>query len=117
MDFGARVKSIMNQKNIKQNQLARDIGMSSSGISTALQPNSNPRLDTVIAIAENLGCSVSELLGENSVNDLTYQEKEMIRDFRSLSQPGKEYILQTMAMAVITYAEKSPSLPGMEEAE
>jgi len=117
MDFGARVKSIMMQKNIKQNQLARDIGMSSSGISTALQPDSNPRIDTVIAIAKYLGCSVSELLGENAVKDLSYQEEEMIKDFRLLSQPGKEYIMQTMAMAVVTYSEKSPPLSGMEEAE
>lgn len=46
MNFGEHVRQIMQEKGIKQNELAREIGMSSSGISTALRDDSNPRLDT-----------------------------------------------------------------------
>ena len=66
MSFAENAKKIMKKKGIKQNDLARKIGMSSSGISTALGENSNPRLDTVLAISDALNARVSELVGEDS---------------------------------------------------
>ena len=62
MEFGEIVHQIMQEKGIKQNELARKIGMSSSGISTALRDDSNPRLDTMIAIASALGVPLSVLM-------------------------------------------------------
>ena len=62
MNFGEQVRQIMQEKGIKQNELAREIGMSSSGISTALRDDSNPRLDTIKAISAALGVPLSDLM-------------------------------------------------------
>ena len=62
MNFGEQVRQIMQEKGIKQNELAREIGMSSSGISTALRDDSNPRLDTIKAISSALGVPLSDLM-------------------------------------------------------
>lgn len=92
MSIGENVKRIMTEKRIKQNELARMIGMSSSGISTALAPNANPRESTIRAIAQALGCSIGELFGEivvSSIHACNSQEKELLEAFRQLTPNSK----------------------------
>lgn len=119
MGTADRIREKMKEKGIKQNELARMADISKSGLSVILNGKTRPREDSLWAIAQALGCPVGELLGDEREEETSYTwtERNLIDNFRSLSRPGKEYILQTMAMAVITYAEKNPSLPGMEEAE
>ena len=66
MSFGETVREVMSEKGIKQNELAREIGMSSSGISTALRDDSNPRLDTIRAISSALGVPIHDLVREKA---------------------------------------------------
>ena len=63
----------------------------------------SPAVDTVERLAVALGCTVSDIFGETTENYLTAKEKKLLEDFRSLNQQGREYILQTMAMAVRIY--------------
>lgn len=59
-------------------------------------------------IADYLDCSVDYLLGRDETISDNYivsdkYEKMVIDQFRTLSDQGKEYILQTLAMAVNQY--------------
>ena len=59
-------------------------------------------------IADYLDCSVDYLLGRDEAISDNYivsdkYEKMVIDQFRTLSDQGKEYILQTLAMAVNQY--------------
>lgn len=92
MSIGENVKRIMAEKKIKQNELARMIGMSSSGISTALAQDANPRESTIRAIAQALGCSIGELFGDNSSTgdqERDPQEKKLLEFFRQLTPISK----------------------------
>ena len=88
MSIGDNVRRIMAAKKIKQNELARMIGMSSSGISTALNPDANPRESTIRAIAQALNCSIGELFGESNAaggQECNAQEIELLEAFRQLT--------------------------------
>lgn len=105
MEFGESVRRKLEEKDITQNELAKMIGMSSSGISTALGRDGNPRIDTIVRIAAALGCTVAELLGEGAPaaapsDGLTPTERQLILDFRQLNDQGVQYVLQSMAMAL-----------------
>ena len=54
-------------------------------------------------------------MGETSGDHLTAQEKKLVEDFRSLNQQGREYVLQSMAMAVRIYLSgQSGTVSGVE---
>lgn len=109
LPFGETVKQIMKRKNIKQNELARKIGMSSSGISTALGENANPRENTIRAIAAALDCTVGELMDEQAPDvQLTISERRLLDDFRSLNEQGQEYVLQTVYTVCMAGIYKKP---------
>lgn len=113
MSFGQNVKRIMREKKIAQNELARIINMSSSGISTALADNANPRLDTILAIASALHCPAAELIdgpleaGETA-KKLTYDESRLLNLYGLLNESGKRFLMQT--------AENLVQAPGMRQA-
>ena len=104
MTFAENVKAKLKQKRMTQNELAILCGMSSSGISTALSGNRNPRIDTMQRIAFALNCTVAELLDDEAPaaapsDGLTPTERQLIRDFRALNTQGQEFVLQAVAMA------------------
>jgi len=116
LTFGENVKRTMKRKGIKQNELARKIGMSSSGISTALGENANPRENTIRAIAAGLNCTVGELMDEQPPDiQLTISERRLLDDFRSLNEQGQEYVLQTVYTVCASGIYKKPgNISGME---
>lgn len=91
-----------------------------------------PSVDSVQLLAQYLGVTVSELLGETlpekqtraglteqltkAARDRieTADERKLLEDYRSLNPQGQEYIRQTMHMAAQIY-KKSPGLPRLED--
>ena len=76
---------------------------------------------TAKKMADALGVSLEELIVEpiSSVqpDGLSSDEINLIDDYRQLSSQGKEYIRQTMVMAVQTYAGKNHALSDLEDAK
>lgn len=66
MTVGERIKGIMKEKGISQNQLARLAQLSQSGLSSIINGASSPKENTMKAIAGALGCTVSDLMGEEA---------------------------------------------------
>lgn len=64
MTVGEKIRGLMRERGISQNQLARLAQISQSGLSSIINGASSPKENTMKAIAAALGCSVSELLGE-----------------------------------------------------
>ena len=96
MNIGKRVKQIMNEKGISQNELARKANLSSSGISTALNENGNPRIDTLIAVSSALGCPLSDLFVESTDDSeplLTEYDRQLITYARRLNAQGMDKLL------------------------
>lgn len=110
MSVGANIKRIMRDKGIAQNELARMASLSSSGISTALSETGNPRIQTLQAIAEALGTSLSEIVSDQDEPGNDYfseKEKQLVNSYRALSQQGQEYIRQQLEIAKKIYAESA----------
>lgn len=106
---------------LSQIRLASMAGISQAGISgiESGKVTRMPYTDTIAKIASALDCSVSDLMGDASeeanTGQLTAQEKKLVEDFRSLNQQGREYVLQSMAMAVRIYLSgKSDAVPVLE---
>lgn len=118
--FGERLKLLRKQKHLTQEQLASIIGVERSSIGkyegkTQVIPSD----DIKYRIAEYFGVTVDYLLGRTdepsipvTASDLSDVEMQLIKDFRALNKQGKEYILQTMAMATSIY--KNGAVPHME---
>ena len=104
MNFGQNVKRIMREKKIAQNELARRINMSSSGISTALADNANPRLETIKAISSALNCRIADLVDETepSSQTLTHDEQRLLNLYGLLNESGKHFLMQTALNLVQT---------------
>lgn len=64
MTVGERIKLEMARQSISQNKLAKAARISQSGLSSIVSGQVSPREDTLRAIADALGCSFLELLGE-----------------------------------------------------
>ena len=65
MHVGQRIKLKMKEQHVSQNRLAKAAQISQSGISDIVNGVSSPKEVTLVAIAEALGCTVGELVGES----------------------------------------------------
>ena len=65
------------------------------------------------AIQKLVEIGLSDVLSENA-SPLSADEAALLDDYRSLSSPGKEYIRQTMALALRSYAGKDYTVPDVE---
>ncbi len=90
-----------------------------------------PNSETLIAIASFYGTSIDYLLGKTStrsygnqftpdarqdLDPLSEDEQSLIKDYRRLSSTGKEYVLQTVAVALQAYSEKNDTSTHLEKA-
>lgn len=93
---------------ITAKKLSEDTGISTGNISDWKNGRSMPSASKLDILADYLDCSVDYLLGRDETISDNYivsdkYEKMVIEQFRTLSDQGKEYILQTLAMAVNQY--------------
>ena len=69
-----------------------------------------------VSPAELMGFSVDTSPAKETTAPLAPDEQQLINDYRRLSTAGKEYILQTMAMALRSYSEKNNASSDLEKA-
>jgi hypothetical protein len=65
------------------------------------------------AIQKLVEIGLSDVLSENA-SPLSADEAALLDDYRSLSSSGKEYIRQTMALALRSYTGKDDIVPDVE---
>lgn len=87
-------------------------------VSNMKQKGTVPSIERFQLFAEYLGVTTSQLLGEEkptpvSGDGLDAEEQQLLHDYRALNAQGKEYIRQTMHMAVQIY-KKSSDLSKLE---
>ena len=121
MLFGDKLKQLRLAANMTQEQLAEKCGMKKQNISRYENSDREPNIRTAKKMADALGVSLEELIVEPNPSvqpdGLSSDEINLIDDYRQLSSQGKEYIRQTMVMAVQTYAGKNNALSDLEDAK
>lgn len=99
------LENLCRQKQETVSSVVKALGLSTSKV-TAWKNGSSPNGIILTKLADYLECSVDTLLERTTHNGYTIDdkyEKMVIDQFRTLSDQGKEYILQTLAMAVNQY--------------
>ena len=95
MDYIERIKRIKSEKKITNDRLSELTGIPLGTLSKILAGISDsPKLSNIVAIAEALECSLDYIVSgvaQNTNNyTLSFEEIELIEDFRSLDSHSKE---------------------------
>lgn len=80
MDAKARIKQLMQIKNITEYRLAKLSGLSQSTISNIFVRNTAPTILTIEAICSRLGISMAQFFSEDNIEEPVYLTKEQ-KDF------------------------------------
>lgn len=96
MEGKMRLAELLAQKGMKQADLCREAGISTSLLSQYATGKVSPTLEKAQAIARALDVSLDELVGwkpkktlETQAVECTSDEAELVRKFRALSASGK----------------------------
>lgn len=100
MNYGARIKALIDDNDIKQKRLAAALNLTESTLSNYITGRTNIPPDVLVAIADYFSVTVDYLLG-HSDNPLppfstSPSEQGLIERFRTLSREQKELILQNV---------------------
>lgn len=107
MSFGERLKAARKAKGLTQEQLAKIIGVAKSTLTGYEKGNREPDVLKIHALANALDVTGDSLLGIDAPSPAiaaqTDDERQLLRDYRALSDQGKEYVRQTLVIALNTY--------------
>lgn len=87
-DFGLRLKEVREEKGIKREDLANQIGTSAAIIGRYERNERTPSVDIAKRVAEALGVSLDYLVGDTSV---LVQDKKMIYRLEVLQKVNPAY--------------------------
>lgn len=108
------LRTLRRQAGLTMKQLGSYLGMAESTVSLYENGKRSPDVQTLIRFADFFEVSVDYLLGRNedhvhAANDeMTDEEKELLRIFRGLNRKGKNSIME--------YAHERTEIPSMKEA-
>lgn len=95
--ISAMLRNARENANLKQIDVAKKLSVGNKSVSHWEKANAMPCLEDAIKLADLYGISLDTLVGHKPVNDnripLTSEEINIIRQFRTLNQIGKEKIL------------------------
>ncbi len=124
--FKDRLRSARKSANLTQKEVAERLGITESTYCGYETGKREPDVLKIKAIASLLGVSGDYLLETgfssplslvgSAFGTLSSDEQILVADYRRLTKAGKEYILQTMAMALQSYSEKNNAPSDLEEA-
>lgn len=100
MQFGEKMKQLRQAKNLTQSELARQLNVERSTISSYETKNHQPSHDKLVALAEIFGVSVDFLLNDTypinleipSDVSLKGDEMELLSEYRALSSTSKQQL-------------------------
>lgn len=98
MDLKDRINKSMISNGINQAELCRKTGMGSSKVSQILQgKTTDPRLSTVLKIADALDVSLDYLAGRKQTPEirLSTDEKQLVSNYRDSTPDRKRTLQQT----------------------
>ena len=67
-EFGHNLQTVIRSKNVTQSQLARQLGITEAMLSRYIHGTSMPGVDKVYALANILGCRITDILGDYSID-------------------------------------------------
>lgn len=107
------LRTLRRQARLTMKQLGANLGMAESTVSLYENGKRSPDVQTLIRFADYFNVSLDYLLGRNedhvaAANEMSDEEKELLRIFRSLNKKGKDSIMD--------YARERTEIPSMQDA-
>lgn len=93
MEFSERLKSARLKAGMTQQEVADAVGVTKAAVCTWEGGTARPRMSKMEELAAALGMSVTELLGEQAVSDLPWDELELLRCYRLLAPQARLKLL------------------------
>ena len=113
-----RIKELRLERGWLQADLGKKLNAGKNTISRYENGERGLDVETILKLCEVFGVTADYLLGRSEVEsfDLSLDEAELLRGYRALSDPGKEYMRHTLALAALAHTEKSGAVPVVEAA-
>lgn len=97
-----RIKALISDRDLKQKDLARDLGIPPSTFSNYMTGANELPLDVLVQLAEYFDVTTDFLLGRvaerRPVLMISPAEQALIRDFRELTMDQREVLLQNVRL-------------------
>ncbi|MDR2513773.1 MAG: helix-turn-helix transcriptional regulator [Christensenellaceae bacterium] len=120
MNIGDRIRELRERRGLTQEEVGSHLNVNKATVQRYESGNIDIKRKTALLLAEVLQTTPAYIMGwEDEVvepDTLTADEQQLLRDYRALSDQGKEYMRQTMVMALHTY-KKDSAISDMEVAE
>lgn len=97
MSLGDRIREMREDQGLNQSELAERVGTSQSTISQLEKGKRNPSYRTLQNVADALAVSVSYLLGEEELEELSEEEEAFFREYRGLSEDARRQLREYSA--------------------
>ncbi len=89
-----RIKSLIDAKGLTIFKLTELSGLSENTIYNWYNNGAEPSIRALKAICPHLEVTLSQLVADNDNEEITYQEKELINNFKKLSDSKKDIIVK-----------------------
>lgn len=110
MSFGANLRTLIEERNMTQKELALQLNIAPSTMGSYVQNTREPDFATLKSIAKFFNVSIDYLLDNPSGKAATHQEDELLRIFRSLDPSQQSICLEQCRVFVrINHKEKVPT--------
>lgn len=111
MNVGNYIKELRKSKGLTQEELGVLVGVQRAAVQKwESGMTQNLKRITIQTLADYFNVSPASFFdtkstsnNDNIFENMDYNERQIIQNYRNLSDQGKEYILQTMDMAVMKY--------------
>ena len=102
MGYGARIKDLIGDRDIKQKALAKFLNLSESTLSNYVTERNDIPMDVLVRVADYFHVTTDYLLGRTEEREepfrLSQGEQALLADFRSLTRGQKELIVQNIRL-------------------
>lgn len=102
---------------LTQKELADRLGVRNSAVSNWEKKQNSPDIDTLFDMCKLFDISITEMAGVSTSNlseKYTPDEQQLIDDYRTLNDQGKEHIRICMASAQALFKENSADISSLE---
>lgn len=107
MEFGDKLRALIEERGITQKELATQLNIAPSTVSSYVQNTREPDFATLKSLAKFFNVSIDYLLNCNIGHTSTKQEDELLRIFRCLTAEQREVCIEQCKVFVrLNYKEK-----------
>ncbi len=102
MKYGARIKDLLSDKDLKQKTLAKELNLTESTLSNYITQRTDMPPEILAGIAERLSVTTDYILGLSDDPSPPFpvsgSERVMLEQFRQLTREQRELILQNIKL-------------------